>query len=215
MSSNTGGTSTMCVLEKKLHKIVPEMIDLFVTPLVSVLVTGYVTLTVIGPVFGRLENWVLAAMAVAFAVSFGLTFLLYKDKEEKAAPAEKAAEPDSRIASPLAGAVVALKDVPDATFAEGILGQGIAVQPTEGKIVAPADATVSTLFETHHAIGLTLDNGAELLVHIGLNTVELQGEGFMGADELSVSARSVLPIRSILRATNTSQNREQLLAALD
>ena len=62
----------MCTIEKKLHKIVPEMIDLFVTPLVSVVVTGYVTLTVIGPIFGTLENWVLAAVQTLITLPFGL-----------------------------------------------------------------------------------------------------------------------------------------------
>ncbi len=86
--------------------------------------------------------------------------------------------PEGQIASPLNGTAIALKDVPDATFAEGVLGDGIAVEPTEGKVVAPADGTVGTLFDTHHAIGLNLDNGAELLIHIGINTVELGGEGY-------------------------------------
>ena len=71
-----------------------------------------------------------------------------------------------------------MADVPDETFASDVLGMGAAVDPTEGKVVAPADGEVSTLFDTHHAIGLTLDNGMELLIHIGINTVELNGEGY-------------------------------------
>ena len=71
-----------------------------------------------------------------------------------------------------------MEDVPDETFAAGVLGMGSAVEPSEGKVVAPADGEVSTLFDTHHAIGLTLDNGMELLIHIGINTVELNGEGY-------------------------------------
>ena len=71
-----------------------------------------------------------------------------------------------------------MADVPDETFAAEVLGLGAAVDPAEGKVVAPADGEVSTLFDTHHAIGLTLDNGMELLIHIGINTVELNGEGF-------------------------------------
>lgn len=82
------------------------------------------------------------------------------------------------IASPLAGKVTALSDVPDETFASGILGQGAAIEPSEGKVCAPSDGVVSTLFDTSHAIGLTLDNGAEILIHIGINTVELNGEGY-------------------------------------
>ena len=331
----------MSAIEKKLHKVVPEMIDLFVTPLVSVLVTGYVTLTIIGPVFGALETsllggiqalislpygiggaicggiyaitvvagihhmynalelgllsatgfnpWMpiataanvaqggaalafalktknrqqkamafpaslsaflgitepaifgvnlrfmkpfgaaliggaaggliasllkvkatangitglfgilitlnnlpayLLVMGVAFIVAFGITLVIYRDKEPAAVPADGAAAKDAvpgavsadgvpEIVSPVTGAVVALREVPDATFAEGILGQGIAVQPTVGKVVAPCNAVVSMLNEAHHAVGLTLEGGAELLIHVGLNTVELAGEGFM------------------------------------
>ena len=71
-----------------------------------------------------------------------------------------------------------MADVPDPTFAEGILGQGAAVEPTEGLVVAPDDGEVTTIFDTKHAVGLQLDNGAELLIHIGINTVEMNGDGF-------------------------------------
>lgn len=332
----------MCKLEKLLHKKVPEVIDLFVTPLVSVLVTGFLTMTIIAPVFSQLETWVLdgakaliaipfgigaflmggvyaptvvagvhhmynaielamiadngqntwmpiataanvaqgaAALAVAFktrqkktrslalpaslsaflgitepaifgvnvrfvkplaagmiggacgaavaslmkvyatangvtgvfgflittesffgylltflvasAVAFILSYLMYKDPEEAAAaaPAAESSEPepvigtdrefdDSCVYSPLKGTAVAMADVPDETFASDVLGMGAAVDPTEGKVVAPADGEVSTLFDTHHAIGLALDNGMEMLIHIGINTVELNGEGY-------------------------------------
>ncbi|MCR5815558.1 MAG: glucose PTS transporter subunit IIA [Ruminococcus sp.] len=331
----------LSVIEKWLHKKVPEMFDLFVTPLVSVLVTGFLTMTVIGPVFSQIETWVLSGaqwlisipfgigsflmgaayaptvvagvhhmynaielsmiadngkniwmpiataanvaqgaaalavavkthnkktksmalpaslsafmgitepaifgvnvrfvkpliagmvggacgaavasvmnvyatangvtgifgflittdsfvgylltFAVASVVAFGLSWFLYKDpvEEEVAKPpaAEtetvevKAAEnyDDADVYSPLKGKAVLMADVPDETFASDVLGMGAAVDPAEGKVVAPADGEVSTLFDTHHAIGLTLDNGMELLIHIGINTVELNGEGF-------------------------------------
>lgn len=314
----------MSFIEKKLHKIVPEMIDLFVTPLVTVMLTGYLTLTIFGPAFSWLENWILSAvqlliavpfgigaavcgaiyaptvvagihhmynaleagllsssgintwmpiataanvaqgaaalafafktsdkkqksialpaslsaflgitepaifgvnlryfkpfiagciggaaggliaglfkvgataygitgvfgilittnnilqyllvMAVSFAVSFALTLVLYRDKSAAKQPDDK-----STVLSPLSGEIVALDKVPDQTFSEGILGMGTAVEPSGNKIVAPCDSTVSTLFETHHAVGLTLENGAELLIHVGINTVELNGEGY-------------------------------------
>lgn len=321
----------MSMLEKKLHKIVPEMIDLFVTPLVTVLVTGYLTLTVFGPIFSWLESGVLTGMQtliaipfgigaalcgavyaptvvagihhmynaleagmlsstgintwmpiataanvaqgaaalafglktrnrkskavalpaslsaflgitepaifgvnlryvrpffagcaggaagalvagwlhvgataygitglfgilittqnlvqyllvmlVAFAVAFTLTFVLYRDEDTTAQPApDVTATPVvTGIASPLSGEVIPMNEVPDDTFASGVLGGGVAILPSEGKIVAPADATVSMLPASRHAIGLTLDDGTELLIHIGINTVELNGEGF-------------------------------------
>ena len=329
----------LSVIEKWLHKRVPEMFDLFVTPLVSVLITGFLTMTVIGPVFSQLETWVLAgaqwlisipfgigsflmgaayaptvvagvhhmynaielsmlanngmntwmpiataanvaqgaaALAVAVkthnrkiksmalpaslsafmgitepaifgvnvrfvkplvagmiggacgaaiasimgvyatangvtglfgflittdtfvgylltflvatVVAFILSWILYKDASEEV-PATDAPAPaveakpaasydDNCVYSPLKGKAVLMADVPDETFATDVLGMGAAVDPTEGKVVAPADGEVSTLFDTHHAIGLTLDNGMEMLIHVGINTVELNGEGY-------------------------------------
>lgn len=328
----------MSAVEKRLHKKVPEMLDLFVTPLCSVLIAGFFSLTLIGPVFAQLESWVLSGAQALIAIPFGIgafimggvyaptvvagvhhmynaiemmmladngmntwmpiataanvaqgaaalaVALKTKNKKTKsmALPASLSAflgitepaifgvnvrfmrpfiagmiggacgaalasimnvyatangvtglfgllittdtiggyiltilvafgvafaiswimgikedEPasdetaetdghndalpevsDNEILSPLAGKAVALENVPDPIFAEGILGLGAAVEPSEGKITAPADGTVGTLFDTHHAIGLNLDNGAELLIHIGINTVELNGEGF-------------------------------------
>lgn len=320
----------LSVIEKWLHKRVPEMFDLFVTPLVSVLVTGFLTMTIIGPVFSQLETWVLAGaqwlisipfgigsflMGAAYAptvvagvhhmynaielsmladsgqniwmpiataanvaqgaaalavgvkthnkkiksmalpaslsafmgitepaifgvnVRFGkplvagmiggacgaaiasimgvyatangvtglfgflittdsflgylltfivatvaafiLSWILYKDESAPAAETKPAESYDDNIVySPLKGKAVLMADVPDETFATDVLGAGAAVDPTEGKVVAPADGEVSTLFDTHHAIGLTLDNGMELLIHVGINTVELNGEGY-------------------------------------
>ncbi len=316
----------LSVIEKWLHKHVPEMFDLFVTPLVSVLVTGFFTMTVIGPVFAQIESWVLtgaqwlialpfgigsfvmgavyaptvvagvhhmynaielsmladsgkniwmpiataanvaqgaAALAVAvktqnkklksmalpaslsafmgitepaifgvnvrfgkplvagmaggacgaavasimnvyatasgvtgifgflittdsflgylltFAVAavvaFVLSWILYAPTKEKVP--EKNYK-DNCVYSPMSGRAIALEEVPDKTFASGTLGQGAAIDPMDGKVVAPADGKVSTLFDSHHAVGLTLDNGMELFVHIGMNTVELGGEGF-------------------------------------
>lgn len=326
----------MSMLEKRLHKIVPEMIDLFVTPLVTVIATGYLTLTVFGPVFGWLENGVLSAvkylitlpfgiggaicgacyaptvvggihhmynaleagflssegvnawmpiataanvaqgaaalafsiktsdkkqraialpaslsaflgitepaifgvnmrfmkpfiagciggaagglvagllqvsasaygitgvfgilitthnlwqyllvMGVAFAVAFVMTVLLYRNKNKDAVEAGGTSEQTEKsdnegyiVASPINGKVVKLSDVPDPTFASEVLGKGVAIEPTEGIVTAPGDGVVSTVFDTHHAVGLTLDNGLEVLIHIGINTVELDGKGF-------------------------------------
>ena len=330
----------LATVEKKLHKVVPEIIDLFVTPLVSLLVSGLLTFTFIGPLFVAIENGVLwfvqwlitipfgigsfvmggiysttvvggvhhmytvidmgqiaqygytywlpiasaanvaqggACLAVAIkskkakvksvafpsalscmlgitepaifgvnirfmkpfifgsiggavgaclasimhlgasatgvtglfavllhlhapiqyiivigtaaAVAFVLTwFFGYKDKEDAPAESKSTALKEINVPekeynndtvyAPLEGKVVALADVPDATFAEGVLGLGAAIEPAVGEVVAPADGEVSSIFDTHHAVGLTLDNGMELLIHIGINTVALNGEGF-------------------------------------
>lgn len=80
--------------------------------------------------------------------------------------------------SPLSGEVIALEAVADEAFSQKVLGDGVAIRPHEGKVVAPCDARVETVIESRHAIGLACDNGAELLIHVGLNTVNLQGEHF-------------------------------------
>lgn len=82
------------------------------------------------------------------------------------------------VVSPLKGKCVSIKEVSDPTFSEEILGKGVAVIPADGKVYAPADGTVTTMFPTGHAVGLTTDDGLELLVHVGLDTVALKGEGF-------------------------------------
>ena len=344
----------MAQIEKKLHKIVPAMFDLFVTPLVSVFVTGYLTLSIIGPVFVTVENglldgiqWLIAlpfgigsfimgafyaptvvagvhhmytiidlgqiakfgvtywlplasaanvaqggaALAVGlktknqktksmavpsalsacmgitepaifgvnlrfgkpfimgciggacgalfasitslgatgtgvtgifgillclnnpvsyilmFAIAFGVAFILtwmfgYKDEIQETAKAEvpevkteeiaetketqSAAEQKETVQqnetkaqilySPLEGTAIPLSQIKDDTFASEVLGKGMAVVPVKGEVKAPCDATVSMVFDTKHAIGLATDDGLELLIHVGLNTVELEGK---------------------------------------
>ena len=80
--------------------------------------------------------------------------------------------------APIAGKVVPITEVPDPTFAEGMLGNGIAIEPTEGKVCAPCDATVDMMFTTGHAVSLVADFGAEILIHVGLETVSLEGKPF-------------------------------------
>lgn len=87
-------------------------------------------------------------------------------------------KPMDELCAPVAGNAVPVSQVPDPTFAEELLGKGIAIDPTEGRILAPCDATVDMMFETGHAISLVADFGAELLIHVGLETVSLKGEHF-------------------------------------
>lgn len=319
----------MSFIEKKLHKIVPEIIDLFVTPLVTVLVTGYVTLTIIGPIFSTVENWVLsgaetlitlpfgiggavagglyaptvvagvhhmynaleagllskngvntwmpiataanvaqgaAALAVALktrnkktkamalpaslsaflgitepaifgvnirymtpfvagciggvcgglvagiigigasaygitgifgflitmdytvwyaiemlvaaGVAFVISWILYreKNKEQKTEIPSTVSSEKNTIYNPVNGTILPLAEVKDETFASGALGKGYAVVPKDGKVYAPFDGTVDMVFDTKHALGLSSEDGMEVLIHIGINTVELGGK---------------------------------------
>lgn len=84
------------------------------------------------------------------------------------------------LGAPAAGRAVSIKEVNDPTFAEEILGKGVAVIPSEGKIYAPADGEIGMVFDTLHAVSLTTEYGAEVLIHVGLDTVKMKGEGFEG-----------------------------------
>lgn len=94
------------------------------------------------------------------------------------APAAAPAAKDTVLSACLNGTVVPLADVKDEAFASGALGDGIAIEPTDGELVAPADGEISSTFETHHAVGMTTADGAELLMHIGIDTVKLGGKHF-------------------------------------
>lgn len=341
----------LSVLEKKLHKVVPAALDLFVTPLVSVFVTGYLTLSIVGPIFVWGENAILGAiqwmltlplglgslimgglyaptvvtgihqmytaidigqlakygvtywlplasaanvaqgaaalavgvkskdqkikslalpsslsafmgitepaifgvnlrffkpfiagcigggcgalyaslvhlgakgtgvtgifgillclnqplqyiieMAISVGVAFVISFIIYKDKEPatqtaktKAAVENKETEANVKetensaektvsveeITSPVNGTVVPTAEVADETFASEMLGTTVAVEPADGKIVAPCDGEVMNIFETGHAVCIATECGAELLIHIGIDTVSMEGKGFV------------------------------------
>ena len=81
--------------------------------------------------------------------------------------------------APVSGTYIPLEQVPDATFAEGVLGQGVAIEPQKGMIMSPAEGVVTAVANTYHAIGITTPDGVELLIHIGLDTVDMNGEGFL------------------------------------
>lgn len=82
------------------------------------------------------------------------------------------------VMSPLTGRAMALKEIADPVFSQELMGKGIAIEPTEGKVVSPINGTVVMLFDTHHAIGLKSNDGVEVLIHVGMDTVELKGKGF-------------------------------------
>lgn len=142
-----------------------------------------------GTSFGRFAAY-LIGIAVAF---FGAAILTYIVGFEEVVPAAAAKLPeaaektavtvtkanaDVKIGSPVEGKAVSLKETSDEVFASEALGKGIAIIPSKGEVVAPADGTLAVLYPTMHALGFTLDNGVELLIHVGIDTVELQGECF-------------------------------------
>ena len=144
----------------------------------------------------------LIAMLAAVAAPFVLTILVGSrrlsaaDRGVSTAAAEPAAPsvvPDAEeqpqaeppaagaegVTAPLSGRVIPMEEIPDQVFSQGILGEGVGIEPTGNVVVAPADATVCSVIEdSRHAVGLTLDNGAELLIHVGIDTVSMNGDGF-------------------------------------
>lgn len=133
-------------------------------------------------------------MVIAFGVAFAAAFALGIKKkgeektddteikeeetvEEKQALTDKTEE-TVIIGSPLNGRFVPLKEVPDRTFAEGMIGNGAAVEPSDGEVAAPVDATIVHVFETKHAVALKTKQGLEMLIHIGIDTVNMNGDGF-------------------------------------
>lgn len=134
-------------------------------------------------------------VAVSFALGFALTYMFgYEDEVEEVAGAISEAETDRLteeavtgnlvslsegvIQTPIVGEVVALSNVNDPVFSSGAMGQGIAVKPSQDVVYAPADAEVTIVFPTGHAYGLRTANGAEILIHVGIDTVSMNGEGF-------------------------------------
>ena len=125
---------------------------------------------------------------VTTGLGFGLTYAFgYKDAEEEATEAKEVVEAneaaapvlaDETIVSPIVGQMFDLKDVNDPVFSSGAMGQGVAVKPSEGVVYAPADAEVTIAFATGHAYGLKTAKGAEILIHVGIDTVSMNGDGF-------------------------------------
>lgn len=146
---------------------------------------------------GTMGNIIVAfvGIGITMVIAFALTMIFYKDKEpaviadgatnepaaETGASAqdeESAGKKEISIASPLKGRIMKLSDVQDEAFSSGALGNGVAVMPEEGALYAPADGTISAFFPTGHAIGMTTADGVELLMHVGMDTVQLEGKGF-------------------------------------
>lgn len=140
-------------------------------------------------------------LAVAFVVAFGLTWIVWKEDPEDAGRTEKKNETETKsettaevkdtqngtaaistksgmILAPVKGNVIAREDIPDPTFAAGVLGDGVGIEPSEGVVVAPCDGEISSVTDTCHAIGITGAEDMEILIHVGIDTVNMQGDGF-------------------------------------
>ncbi len=386
----------MCFIEKRLHKIVPEMIDLFVTPLVTVVVTAFAAFLVIGPIFSVVENWVLAGakwlisvgygvgaaamgalypwtvvmglhhmynvieagmlagtagvntwmpiasaanfaqfgaclavaikvknqktksvafpsslsaslgitepaifginfrfmkpficgmiggavgawfaavipnggaegvpfgattygvtgipgipainnipmyiieLLIASGVAFALTWFIWKEEEPAAAPVPadafpapaEAAAPEiptvsvircaaGNVLQPVKGTVIARDQIPDDTFASGVLGDGVGIQPEDDKVVAPFDGTISSVADSQHAIGIEA-NGMEMLIHVGVDTVNMQGDGFKclvkEGDEVKAGQTLIIFDRAKIKAAGYSDTVAVLLTNSD
>lgn len=126
------------------------------------------------------------AVIIAMVVSFALTMILYKDDEKVEEVKEKSTDNNQNekllsgevLYSPLEGEAISIEEVKDEAFASKVLGNGIAIIPTVGKLYAPCDGKIATLFPTGHAVGIVSDSGAEVLIHIGMDTVQLNGKYF-------------------------------------
>lgn len=129
-----------------------------------------------GGIFG-----ILLATVVGLVLGFLAMFFTYKDEvqeETKEVVKSEQLIQQEVIVSPIKGDVMPLEMIKDEVFSKGLLGKGVAIEPTEGKVVAPVDGVVTTLFPTYHAIGITSDKGAEILIHVGMDTVQLEGKCF-------------------------------------
>ncbi|MFC0226100.1 PTS beta-glucoside transporter subunit IIABC [Serratia aquatilis] len=130
--------------------------------------------TVWGAIGGTLFAFVFAAIA---SYLFGIVPTV-EQKAEEAPAVDASLSRKQQVTSPIAGDLIPLEQVMDATFASGLLGKGVAIQPHQGRVVAPVNGIVASLFKTRHAIGIESDDGAELLIHVGIDTVKLDGLHF-------------------------------------
>ena len=165
--------------------------------------------------------WIAAVMAISVVVSFALTLNLgFEDIPVEEDEADMVTPASVKLMAPMKGAVMGLHDVADEVFSKGLLGKGMAIEPVDGKVVSPIAGTVTTVFPTKHAIGLTDDHGMEVLIHVGLDTVSLNGEPFealveagdrveVGTELLQADLDAIkaagLPTTTVVVITNTDE----------
>ncbi len=127
-------------------------------------------------------------LAIAGGIAFALTFVIWKEEEKPVkkietpaveAPTETVIECGAgKVIAPAVGKVISRESIPDDTFASGVLGEGVGIEPAEGVVFAPFDGTIDSVADSKHAIGLSTESGMELLIHVGVDTVAMNGEGF-------------------------------------
>ena len=200
LASSTGFTALLGITEPAMYgvnaKLKKPLYAVMIGGAIGGLYAGITSVRAYGPggsAFTGLANYIgpdtkslvniLIAVAITFVTTFALTWILgfedeVEEKEENAVKEVKTLKNKISIKSPMKGEAVPLSEVNDATFSEEIMGKGIAIMPTDNNVVSPIDGTVSMVFNTKHAIGLKSDDGAEILIHIGLDTVKLDGEHF-------------------------------------
>ena len=165
--------------------------------------------------------WIAAVMAISVVVSFALTLILgFEDIPVEEDEADMVTPASVKLMAPMKGAVMGLHDVADEVFSKGLLGKGMAIEPVDGKVVSPIAGTVTTVFPTKHAIGLNDDHGMEVLIHVGLDTVSLNGEPFealvaagdrveVGTELLQADLDAIkaagLPTTTVVVITNTDE----------
>lgn len=144
--------------------------------------------SLINPETQAMDNMIVGVIGVilAMAIGFVLTMVLFKDESTVESTVEGTSTTNTSATalqtataySPLKGNLIQQEEIQDAAFSQGLLGKGVGIYPTEGEVVAPFDGTVMSLFPTKHAIGVVSDDGLEMLIHVGLDTVQLDGKYF-------------------------------------
>ncbi len=179
---NIDGDVDCCITRLRLNVVDPSKVDeqlLKETGAVGVVSKGKGLQVIYGPTVPNVKNALEAFLETPESnrVDELLGSHAIEAPKEEAKEIEASAQTESFYA-PIAGRLAGIEEAPDQAFSEKLLGDGIVIFPTEGKVIAPCDGTIEVLFPTHHAIGMKSVDGNEILIHVGVDTVNLEGKGF-------------------------------------